>query len=144
MVRNWNLIREVLEACEQDRLEKFIEKSGADYDEDNLTPQEIAHLDLENAKKYRKLVLGHLELCIDEGFIKGIELVNYTDGSLGPVSFCNDARLTMKGHDFLVRLRDDNTWNKIKSFAKHTGIVLTVESIGEIAACLVKKTINRE
>ena len=50
----------------------------------------------------------------------------------------------MKGHDFLVRLRDDNTWNKIKSFAKHTGIVLTVESIGEIAACLVKKTINRE
>ncbi|MDO5351884.1 MAG: DUF2513 domain-containing protein [Succinatimonas sp.] len=126
MVRDWNLIRDVIEACEQDRLEDYISKSGADYDEDDLSPQELDKLALENAKKYRKLVLGHLELCIDAGFI------------------CNDARLTMKGHDFLIRLRDANTWNKIKSFSKHTGIVLTVESIAEIAACLVKKTVNRE
>lgn len=126
MVRDWNLIRDVLEACEQDRLDAYVAKSGADYDEDDLSPQELDKLALENAKKYRKLVLGHLELCIDAGFI------------------CNDARLTMKGHDFLIRLRDANTWNKIKSFSKHTGIVLTVESIAEIAACLVKKTVNRE
>ncbi len=140
MVRDWNLIRDVLEACEQDRLEDYISKSGADYDEDDLSPQELDKLALENAKKYRKLVLGHIELCIDEGFIKGIEIVNYTDGTLGSVSFCKEARLTMKGHDFLAKLRDKNMWKSIKSIAKQTGIALTVESIGQLASHIVQNT----
>lgn len=140
MVRDWNLIRDVLKACEQDRLDAYVAKSGADYDEDDLSPQELDKLALENAKKYRKLVLGHLELCIDEGFIKGIEIVNYTDGTLGSVSFCKEARLTMKGHDFLAKLRDKNMWKSIKAIAKQTGIVLTVESIGQLASHIVQNT----
>lgn len=140
MKRDWNLIRDVLEACEDDRLDEYISKSGADYDEDDLTPQQKDKLEFENAKKYRRLVIGHLELCLDEEFIKGVEIVKYSDGTLGPVSYCKEARLTMKGHDFLVKLRDQNMWKNIKSIAKQTGIALTVESISQLASHIVQRT----
>ena len=137
MKRDWNLIRAVLEAAESETLDDFVRKSGADCDEDDLTQMERDRLIDENAKKYRHDVLGHLERCIDAGFLKGIRANYYSDGSLANADVFRGARLTMQGHDFLAQLRDRNTWKRIKETAKQTGVQLTVQSICEIGKYLV-------
>ena len=104
MVRKWNLIREILEACEQDRLEQFILVSDAENSDSSFLPWELAELRaqlyLGEKEKKRKLILLHLRLCRDAGLISGLNVygLNLLDSS--------NVNLTEKGRDFLAMLRE--------------------------------------
>jgi len=139
MKRDWNITREILEATEEDRLCEYVRKSGADYSEDDLTPQKIKALENENAELFRRLVLYHIELCADSVFLRNVRISYDIEANPYNVNVFKGARLTMKGCDFLLELRSKTMWGKIKETAKDAGLELTTDVIREVGIGLAKR-----
>lgn len=85
MKRNWDKLREVLEAVEEDRFKVTLNDIYGDQE--------------------RVDFIGHLLLCIDARLVLGVEVVtNRKDGC--HLRFDEEhVRLTMEGHDILESLR---------------------------------------
>ena len=126
MKRDWNLIRELLESIEENKVKIYW---------DGLNQEQ------------QKAVLLHYELLEESRLISNYELQSDMDDS-GKISYHPNflpqevnvpgIRLTMKGYDLLEVLRDDNLWSRIKAKAKGLGVKLTYEFIVQAIPFLYK------
>jgi hypothetical protein len=114
MIRNMELIREILIKMEQDPM---------------CDGQHEVNLDMPNYP-FEELKY-HSSLLMDAGFIKGER------DSLIPIV----SRLTWEGHEFLDNIKDPGIWSKTKERAKGIpGVALKV--IAEIAMSEVRKRLG--
>lgn len=103
MKRDMDLIRKILFLCEnheESSLPWGIEIEG-------YTPQQIGY---------------HNYLIVDDGLAEGIDVRHTGSGGI----HYELSNLTSKGHDFIEKIREDTTWNKIKRFAQEKSIDFTV------------------
>ncbi|WP_406019580.1 DUF2513 domain-containing protein [Succinivibrio sp.] len=136
MKRNWDLIRNILCALEEDRFVEYVRSGGlSDKETQKFTDLKSGRIDtesLEEAKKNRRNEIWlHVELLIDCGVIQNTQFdregVN------------NNYRLSMQGHDFLEDLRNQEVWDKIKNQAFKSGAKLTWTFITAAAEQIVQR-----
>ena len=112
MKRNWNIIKSVLEHVENGDIVTFYE--GEKY---------LTELCIDEDE-----FLGHIEILLDAGIIKGGEIRRDAVGKFLSVDM-RGAFITMYGHDLLDALRDKAVWNQIRSKAVKAGVSLSWEFI---------------
>lgn len=122
MKRNWDLIRDILCALEEDRFVEYVRSGGlSDKETQKFTDLKSGRIDtesLEEAKqKRRNEIWLHVELLFDCGVIQNTQFDR--EGTN------NNYRLSMQGHDFLEDLRNQDVWEKIKAQALKSGAKLT-------------------
>ncbi len=128
MKRDWEILKELLEAIEQNKVKQHW---------DNLPDDE-----------HRNVVLMHYELLQDSDLIANFKIITDTDDSFKVIRqplFIPQVpgepylRLTMKGYDFLEVLRDQRLWLRILSFAKSSSVKLTYEFIKQAIPIIYKQ-----
>ncbi len=131
MVRDWDVIRDILLAIEQYQF-KDVEIDLAKFEGDivaiiyNGKPQPTI------GQKFKY----HLMLLIDEGFIRSnYDIVDESDE-------LKVMGLSWYGHDFVEKLRDEKAWDKLKKQFSEKGVALTTEAISEMFTILIKKGIG--
>ena len=143
MKRDWNLIRDILTAIEEDRCKKYIDNAGNSEEwQDGLDNDQIKNEYI----KRRKLINGHIRLLIDAGLISQINsniwvlekdtfsnrginqaIRNRNGGASGYVFNYESLELSMEGHDLLQHMRTPKVWNKAKEIADKAGVALTLD-----------------
>ena len=114
MIRNWEVIRLILEQIEGGTLYEFITSGKADKH----------HL----LRGQDAILLGHVELLIDAGILKHCSVTRNSAGDFVDWDF-RGVYITMQGHDLLDALRDENVWDEIKEKAKIAGVTISWEFI---------------
>ncbi|EXE39229.1 DUF2513 domain-containing protein [Acinetobacter baumannii] len=114
MKRNWDTIRAVLIAIEDDNYDEYLEES-------------------EN----QDVILKNTALLIQAGFIDG-KVLDSLDMSADVV--VND--LTWQGHELLDTVRSKPVWDKIKSTALDKGLELTFDTVRAIGAKVIELMIG--
>ena len=113
MKRDWELIKEILTAIEENKVRIHWEQLDKDK---------------------QKIVLMHYDLLQESNLIINYKLQSDMDDDgkiiYHPNYIIQDVdspaiRMTMKGFDMLEVLRDQTLWNKILSKAKNLGVKLT-------------------
>ncbi len=67
----------------------------------------------------------HIKLLYEQGLIDALDLSSSS-------GFCWKPRnLTWEGHNFIEAIRDDSRWEKVKSFLREGGKILTIETLKE-------------
>ena len=122
MKRNWDLIRDILCALEEDRFVEYVNSGGlSDKEIQKFTDLKSGRVDkesLEYAKQKRRTEIWlHVELLIDCGVIQNTQFDRE--------GLNNNYRLSMQGYDFLDDLRNQDVWEKIKAQALKSGAKLT-------------------
>lgn len=113
MKRDWDLVRNILINVEEDNA-IF---DGLDNPADSR----------EMKKKQDYILLGHLELLTNNGYIEGAEVIRSVSGFAG--YSVGSPRLSMAGHDLLDTMRSPSIWESIKSTAKKKGVELSFDAI---------------
>ena len=114
MKRDWEIIRQVLIAVEDDRFEDYLQET-----------------EMEN----KISVLENSVLLVDSGFLNGKPLL--MRGSVAHVSISG---LTWEGHDLLDTIRSKPVWENIKTTALEKGLELTfdvVKALGVKALAMI-------
>ena len=75
----------------------------------------------------------HIRLLFKENYIKAIDASSF-DGESYLIN-----SLTWDGHEFLDKIRNDNTWNKTKDIMKEKGLPFTLGMIKQITNVIVNK-----
>lgn len=132
MRRDWDIIRGVLLALEEERLVDYTD-NGCFNDPDCAKAIATGKEASEVFGEYRRLVMYNTQLLLDEGFI--------SSSTLDPDGINDGYRLTMKGHDLLDTLRDRSLWKTIKTKAASSGRALSWEFIKAILPILLKSGI---
>lgn len=114
MKRNWDAIREVLIAIEDDNYDEYLENS-------------------EN----QDIIIKNTALLIQAGFIDG-KILNSID--MNADVLVND--LTWQGHELLDTIRSKPVWDKIKSTALDKGLELTFDTVRAIGAKVIQLMIG--
>ncbi|MEC6390936.1 DUF2513 domain-containing protein [Acinetobacter pittii] len=114
MKRNWDAIREVLIAIEDDNYDEYLEDS-------------------EN----QDIIIKNTALLIQAGFIDG-KILNSTD--MDADVLVND--LTWQGHELLDTIRSKPVWDKIKSTALDKGLELTFDTVRAIGEKVIQLMIG--
>lgn len=114
MKRNWDSIREVLIAIEDDNYDEYLEDS-------------------EN----QDIIIKNTALLIQAGFIDG-KILNSID--MNADVLVND--LTWQGHELLDTIRSKPVWDKIKSTALDKGLELTFDTVRAIGAKVIQLMIG--
>lgn len=80
---------------------------------------------------YSQEIIGyHLRLLYDADFLRCEPIKSSTsDRIIRVLPF----ELTWEGHEFLDKIRSENTWNKIKSYSKEKGLSLSFNIVSELA-----------
>ena len=139
MKRDWNEIRALLEAVEQDRFGEYVRTYGTEVDTSLMTGPERRKA-LEAAGQGRRdIVLGHLELLKEAGLVRGIEVEIYSDDSDFACLAATRPRLTMEGYDLLDHLRDKPFRQALEKCCKGLGIELTFDVIRELVPQVLRK-----
>ena len=99
MKRDWELMGRIFTTIENDNLRELIEQTneptGDEQDDDYAKTGQL--------KRY-VLLMRHLEMLNDAGYIKGVELRFSIDGF---ISFClNNPRITLQGYDYADIVKD--------------------------------------
>lgn len=127
MKRDWNLIQEILEAIEQNKVR--------------------CHWDALETAESKRLVLLHYDLLQESGLIVNYVLDSDMDDDFHTEyhpKFTPEApgaqymHLTMAGYDLLEVLRDRKLWNAITSKAKSLSVKLTWEFIRQAIPVIYK------
>lgn len=113
--KNWELVRDILAALE-----------GRDTTHGGLSPAQGSGFPPE-VVSYHFYILNEAGL-IEASCFKPIS---------GPMD-CVGRNLTWAGHEFLDSIRNDTTWNKIKTTAKSKGVDLSFEVIKQAAVVVIK------
>lgn len=128
MKRDWSIIKDILEAIEQ-----------------NKARTHWGNLPDDDA---RNAVLMHYELLQESGLIANFKIATDTDDDfkvtrapqfIPQVPGEPYLRLTMKGFDFLEVLRDQRLWQRILAFAKNSSVKLTYEFIKQAIPIIYKQ-----
>jgi hypothetical protein len=115
MTRDWDLIRQILFAVEIAQADERI----SDNDIDGCTPENFHH---------------NAILLTEAGFVHAMILQNLETTLI--------ESLTWEGHEFLDSIRDDTTWDKIKTVAKEKSIALSFASIKAIESHFLRTIID--
>lgn len=110
MTRDWNLVRDILLAIEEQA--------------QGITLQQVG---LPAKYSDQATVLGHLRLLFQAGFI---------DGQMKPMGahmFFAIKGLTWAGHDFLDSIRNDTVWQKTQEQAAKIGGSVALDTLKAIA-----------
>lgn len=113
MKRDWDVVREVLEAVESGDVAGYIRSEEFRTRFPTNPPADF---------------LGHVEILIDAGIIKNACVKRNPDGEFEFWDF-RGAFVTMQGHDLLDAMRNKELWQRVKSKSLHTGISLSWEFI---------------
>ena len=116
MKRDWTLMGDIFNSIEDENLEEFIEKCSSE----------------DKTKIY-----WHLELLLDAGYIKGIELRRYSSGEIFGI-YSNSPRITLSGYDFADLVKDKKILNQIKSEITKAGYLVSLETIKAFAPQVIK------
>ena len=128
MKRDWILIKQMLEAFENESFTAFLNKPY-------ISPEELSKCDsdeqIQELYRQKRLdVWKHLELLMDCHVIENTQFDRENNN--------NGMRLTMYGHDLLDSIRDKAIWNKIISMTKDAGVALS----WEVIKAAIPKAIN--
>lgn len=116
MKRDWSLLGKILEHIEADTLWAFVENADSSD---------------------REVILRHLELLQDAGYIKGFI---YRSNAEGALLFGKSAvRITMSGYDLKDIINDKNLFNQVKDRATGAGVKLSWEFIKAAVPLIMKK-----
>ena len=127
MRRDWNIIRDILEAIEQNKIR--------------------SHWDGLKDDESRRLILLHYDLLQESGLIVNYSLdsdfddyghINYHPCYIPEVPNAPYIHLTMAGYDLLEVLRDHRLWNAITTKAKSLSVKLTWEFIKQAIPIVYK------
>lgn len=128
MKRDWNELKAILEAIEQDRFGSYIEKYGVEFDSSLMSEGEkqlkLEQLGLER----RDIVLGHVELLVDVDLIKGVKVQTYCDDSFLALTNTRP-RITMEGYDLLEHLRSHKFIKALNEYCRSIGVELTLDTL---------------
>ncbi|WP_312967549.1 DUF2513 domain-containing protein [Acinetobacter gerneri] len=114
MKRDWDVIRAVLIAIEDDNYDEYLEESEND-----------------------EAIIKNTVLLIQAGFIDGKVLASLDENA---DVYVND--LTWKGHELLDTIRSKPVWEKIKSTAVEKGIELTFDTVKALGAKVIELIIG--
>ncbi|RKG31682.1 DUF2513 domain-containing protein [Acinetobacter guerrae] len=114
MKRDWDVIRHVLIAIEDDNYDEYLEKSEND-----------------------EAIIKNIVLLIQAGFIDGKVLASLDENA---DVYVND--LTWQGHELLDTIRSKPVWEKIKSTAVEKGIELTFDTVKVLGAKVIELIIG--
>lgn len=123
MVRDWTFIRRLLEKIEAETLQSLLE--------DLATKAKMG----DSRDNFDATVARHLELLIEAGLVKGIQVGSSTPGHVMYVR-C-EPRLTMAGYDLLEILRSQSFWNRIQERIGALGVGITLDAIKATALALL-------
>lgn len=130
MRRDWSIVRQILEKVEDETLSEHIDalhqacKTGWSGEE------------CETAKQLESEFAQHLELLIDSGMLKGVQLASTTKGQVRYLRI--EPKLTMAGYDLLEVLRTKTHWSKVLDALRSAGVAITMEGI----QCAARKVIR--
>ena len=116
MKRNWEVIRQVLIAVEEDKFDELVK--GANQAD---------------------IVIQNTELLLVADFLKGS--YEYLSLDSTEKTLVVDG-LTWKGHEFLDTIRSKPVWDKIKSTALEKGLELTFDTIKKLSVVALKMIIG--
>ncbi|MCH4244290.1 DUF2513 domain-containing protein [Acinetobacter gerneri] len=114
MKRDWDVIRAVLIAIEDDNYDEYLEESEND-----------------------EAIIKNTVLLIQAEFIDGKVLASLDENA---DVYVND--LTWKGHELLDTIRSKPVWEKIKSTAVEKGIELTFDTVKALGAKVIELIIG--
>lgn len=114
MKRDWDVIRNVLIAIEDDNYDKYLEESEND-----------------------EAIIKNTVLLIHAGFIDGKVLASLDENA---DVYVND--LTWQGHELLDTIRSKPVWEKIKSTAVEKGIELTFDTVKALGVKVIELIIG--
>lgn len=75
------------------------------------------------------VVIEHLQLAYEAGFIDA----GFEESADGTTYLNFVKRLTYKGHQFLIKIRNETTWKNIKSKIKEEGLEGSIDGIKKLA-----------
>ncbi|WP_233842201.1 DUF2513 domain-containing protein [Dyella sp. 2HG41-7] len=114
MKRDWDVVREILLALEQ---------------QNENSSRGISHIEGRDDSN----VAYHIRIMIEAGLIEG-NVRDYLGGEVSAVAL----RMTWTGHEFLDQIRSQNVWGKVKSQAAEKGLSLTFEVVKSLAGAVTK------
>jgi len=114
MKRDWDVIRTVLIAIEDDNYDEYLEESENDG-----------------------AIIKNTVLLIQAGFIEGKVLTSLDENA---DVYVND--LTWQGHELLDTIRSKPVWEKIKSTALDKGLELTFDTVKALGAKVIELIIG--
>lgn len=97
MVRNWNIVRKILEVAEKDDLQRYC-------NEDRFLEEEISEEDF----------CGHIEILVEANILSGCDVQRNAMGDYAHFNL-RGAFITMRGHDLLDSMRDNQVWTRVKA-----------------------------
>lgn len=141
MKRDWNLIREILIAFEEDRFVEYVNNTDLNDYELRAYKMKSAEMGKEEAAelwntmliKKRKSIWKHMEMMQDCGLLVSTKFDD-DNSNYG-------LRLTMQGADLLDTLRNEKLWPQILKKTKETGFALTWEFIKAAIPAVIKSQI---
>ncbi|RFZ76464.1 DUF2513 domain-containing protein [Lacrimispora amygdalina] len=86
----------------------------------------------------RNQVAYHSNLLYEAGLISDYK-AQYADNEI--YSF-GVSSLTWDGHDFLDKIREDTTWNKVKDIIKNKALPMTLDVIKTVATGVITATLQ--
>lgn len=86
----------------------------------------------------RSQVSYHSNLLYEAGLISDYK-AQYADNEI--YSF-GVSSLTWDGHDFLDKIREDTTWNKVKDIIKNKALPMTLDVIKTVATGVITATLK--
>lgn len=113
MVRDWIVVRKVLELAEQDKLPQALRTGDYSTRTDPISED---------------VMLGHIEILADAGILKGCDIHRDLAGHIVRVNV-QGAFVSMAGHDLLDALRDQNVWTAMLAKARSIGVTVSWEFI---------------
>ena len=122
MRRDWKLLAEIIQHLEDESFWGWL---------DSIASSDLAK---------HTLILRHMELLQDAGYIKNFVLKTSVDGFLYYAN--NDVRITMQGYDFKDVILDKRLFNKICESAQNLGVKVTWEFIKASIPIILKNIIK--
>lgn len=134
MKLDWNLMRTILAHVEAETIKNFLRdaESLSQWKEGQLLSER------QNATQPQevRIVLFHLKLLIEGGYINGIGVKESVTGIYMLTGGANPT-LTLSGFSLLESLRTDGYIDRLRAFAKEKAVPLTFETLKAIAAAYV-------
>lgn len=133
MKRDWKLLKEIMMAIEEDRIEDFFQNGGNDTSWKQDKYQDEIEKEL---KSRQRLIDRHILLLIDA------RLISVINSHVASDSYdLKSLELSMSGFDLLEHMRSKKVWSKIQEVSAKIGEELTVDGLKKIipfviASCL--------
>lgn len=132
---DWNLARAILAHIEAETFQDFIAdtESMKQWKEGQLLSERVNNPEPPEVR----VVLTHIKLLRDGGFLTGVDVRESSDGRLSIALGANPG-LSLAGVSLLESLRAEGFIPKLKKFAHDNAVPLTLETIRALSSALIK------